>query len=222
MIALSLPAWQCALHQAGQIVKVNNEKLAELCASRPDRFAAFASLALRRHRRQHAGGDFADPKFHPVWAKAEQLGAVPFVDPQSTPELAKRFKGNGWLSNTIGNPLDTSIALQHLIFEPSIASPASRSSQRMAAPQNCNRNVTPKKKPSEYLQLYFDAMVFTPEGLRHLVAQVGASQVICPLMQIKRERRRRIIKTCPRWRQSEETIPRCCDSSCAKPWSCWR
>ena len=46
------------------------------------------------------------------------------------------------------------------------------------SPQNCNPNITLKKKPSEYLnQLYFDAMVFTPEGLRHLVAQVGASQV---------------------------------------------
>ena len=32
---------------AAQIVKVQNEKLAELCASRPDRFAAFASLALQ-------------------------------------------------------------------------------------------------------------------------------------------------------------------------------
>src|SRR5436190_12563483 len=29
---------------AGQIVKIQNEKLAELCASKPDRFAAFASL----------------------------------------------------------------------------------------------------------------------------------------------------------------------------------
>ena len=46
------------------------------------------------------------------------------------------------------------------------------------SPQNCNPNIMLKKKPSEYLnQLYFDAMVFTPEALRHLVAQVGASQV---------------------------------------------
>jgi aminocarboxymuconate-semialdehyde decarboxylase len=36
-----------------------------------------------------------------------------------------------------------------------------------------------KKKPTEYLkQLYFDALVFTPEALRHLVAQVGSSQVV--------------------------------------------
>src|SRR5258705_12563119 len=32
---------------AAQIVKVQNEKLAELCAARPERFAAFASLALQ-------------------------------------------------------------------------------------------------------------------------------------------------------------------------------
>jgi aminocarboxymuconate-semialdehyde decarboxylase len=40
-----------------------------------------------------------------------------FNQPQSTPELAERFQGNGWLSHTIGSPLDTTVALQHLIFE---------------------------------------------------------------------------------------------------------
>src|SRR6187399_2575191 len=143
------------------------------------------------------GEDFSDPKFHPVWAKAEELGAVLFIHPQSTPELAKRFKGNGWLSNTIGNPLDTTIALQHLIFEGTLdrfpglkiiaahgggylGSYAARGDHAcFVSPQNCNPEIVLKKKPPEYLnQLYFDAMVFTPEGLRHLVAQVGASQVL--------------------------------------------
>src|ERR1700726_756886 len=32
---------------AAQIVKINTERLAELCASKPDRFAGFASLALQ-------------------------------------------------------------------------------------------------------------------------------------------------------------------------------
>ena len=203
---------------AAEIVKVQNEKLAELCASRPERFGAFASLTLQfpdlavqqletAIKKQDLRGaaiggsvlgvDFADPKFHPVWAKAEELGAVLFIHPQSTPELAKRFKGNGWLSNTIGNPLDTTIALQHRIFEGTLdrfpglkvlaahgggylGSYAARSDHAcFVSPQNCNPNITLKKKPSEYLnQLYFDAMVFTPEGLRHLVAQVGASQVV--------------------------------------------
>lgn len=203
---------------AAQIIKLQNEKLAELCAARPERFAAFASLtlqypdlavqqletAVRKQGLRGAavgasvlGEDFSDPKFHPVWAKAEELGAVLFIHPQSTPELAKRFKGNGWLSNTIGNPLDTTIALQHLIFEGTLdrfpglkiiaahgggylGSYAARGDHAcFVSPQNCNPAITLKKKPSEYLnQLYFDAMVFTPEGLRHLVAQVGASQVM--------------------------------------------
>ena len=203
---------------AAAIVKVQNEKLAELTASRPERFGAFASLTLqfpdlavqqletavkKQGLRGAAigasvlGEDFSDPKFHPVWAKAEELGAVLFVHPQSTPELAKRFKGNGWLSNTIGNPLDTTIALQHLIFEGTLdrfpglkvlaahgggylGSYAARGDHAcFVSPQNCNPDIKLKKQPSEYLnQLYFDAMVFTPEGLRHLVAQVGASQIM--------------------------------------------
>ena len=203
---------------AAQIVKMQNEKLAELCASKPDRFAAYASLALQfpdlavqqleTAMKQQGlrgaaiggsvlGESFSDPKFHPIWAKAEELGAVLFIHPQSTPELNARFKGNGWLSNTIGNPLDTTIALQHLIFEGTLdrfpalkiiaahgggylPSSAPRSDHAcFVSPQNCNASITLKKQPSEYLnQLYFDALVFTPEGLRHLVAQVGASQVM--------------------------------------------
>jgi aminocarboxymuconate-semialdehyde decarboxylase len=34
-------------------------------------------------------------------------------------------------------------------------------------------------RATEYLrQLYYDSMVFTPEGLRHLIAEVGASQIV--------------------------------------------
>ena len=39
----------------------------------------------------------------------------------------------------------------------------------------------PEKPPSAYLrdgQLYFDTIVFTPEALRHLVAETGAAQVM--------------------------------------------
>ena len=46
-------------------------------------------------------------------------------------------------------------------------------------PKNCNPDIKLRKKPTEYLnQLHFDALVFTPEALRHLVAQVGASQLM--------------------------------------------
>ena len=144
-----------------------------------------------------SGEDFSSAKFHPVWAKAEELGAVLFIHPQSTPQLAPRFKGSGWLSNTIGNPLDTTIALSHLIFEgtldrfpglkicaahgggylPSYA-PRSDVACRVA-PEECDAKIVLKKKPTEYLRsLYFDSLVFTPEALRHLAAEVGTSQIV--------------------------------------------
>ena len=203
---------------AEAICKINNEKLAELCGSKPDRFAAFASLTMQAPdlaatQLEHAmkklglkgaaiggsvlGDDFANEKYHPVLKKAEELGVVLFIHPQSTPQLAPRFKGNGWLSNTIGNPLDTTIALQKLIFEGTLdkfpglkvlaahgggylPSYAMRGDHAcFVSPQNCNPDIKLKKKPSEYLnQLYFDAMVFSGDGLRHLVAQVGSSQLM--------------------------------------------
>jgi predicted TIM-barrel fold metal-dependent hydrolase len=203
---------------AAQIVKLQNEKLAELCAAVPDRFAAFASLTLQAPdlavqeleaavKKQGLKGAaiganvngeaFSDPKFHPVWAKAEELGVALFIHPQGTPELAKKFAGNGWLSNTIGYPLETTIALSHLIFEgifdrfPKLkviaahgggflASYADRSDHAcLASPKSCDPNIQLKKAPSEYLrQIYFDSVIFTPEAIRHLVAQVGAGQVL--------------------------------------------
>ena len=203
---------------AAKIVSIQNEKLAELVASKPDRFAAFASLTMQDPQLavqqletamkkqgmrgaaigdQVAGDEFSNPKFDPVWAKAEELGAVLFIHPQGVPELDKRWKGNGWLSNTIGNPLATTIALQHLIFDGSLdkfprlkvlaahgggflGSYAPRSDHAcFVAPSFCDPNIKLKKKPTEYLnQLYFDSLIFTPEALRHLVAQVGASQIM--------------------------------------------
>ena len=210
--------YQAERELAGQVVKLQNEKLAEICAAQPDRFVALASVALQHPdlaaeqlddavkrlglRGALIGGsvegqELSDPKFHPFWAKAEQLGVLIFIHPQGTPELnaSGRLKGSGGLDNVIGNPLETTIALSHLIFEgtldafpglkicgahaggylPSYAARSDKGCETF--PQRCT--VTLKKKPSEYLQqLYYDSMVFTPEGLRHLAAEVGASQVV--------------------------------------------
>ena len=203
---------------AGQVVKLQNEKLAEICAAQPDRFVGLASVALQHpdlaaEQLEYAvkqlglrgaliggsvnGEELSDPKFHPFWAKAEQLGALMFIHPQGTAELSTsgRLKGNGVLENVIGNPLETTIALSHLIFEGTLdaypglkicaahaggylPSYAARSDQGCVTfPARCTKTL--KKKPTEYLkQLYYDSLVFTPEGLRHLIAEVGASQIV--------------------------------------------
>ena len=63
------------------------------------------------------GEELADPKFHPFWAKAEELDVVIFIHPKHFKEGASRLKGKGFLANIIGNPLDTTVALAHLIYE---------------------------------------------------------------------------------------------------------
>jgi predicted TIM-barrel fold metal-dependent hydrolase len=203
---------------AGQIVKLQNEKLAEFCAAHSDRFAGFASLTLQAPdlavqeletamKKQGLKGaaiggmvdgmPFSDPKFHPVWAKAEELGASLFIHPQGIPELNKMTAGNGWLANTVVFPAETSLALAHLIYEgifdkfpnlkvigahgggylPSYADRLDHSC--LVSPANCNGGIKLQKQPSEYLkQIYFDSLVFTPEAIRHLAAQVGVSQLV--------------------------------------------
>src|SRR5437879_2994265 len=141
--ALSINAyWYTADRDvATQLIKIQNEKLAEACAANPDRFVAFASVALqfpdlaaqqledgvKKYGLRGAaiggsvnGEDLSDPKFHPFWSKAEQLGVLVFIHPQAAgaaANLKDRLKGNGLLENAIGNPLETTIALSHLIFE---------------------------------------------------------------------------------------------------------
>ena len=223
--ALSInPFWYKADRDlAKQIVSIQNAKLAEACAAHPDRFVAFATVALqhpelaaeqleegvKKYNLRGAGiggsvngEEISDPKFHPFWAKAEQLGVLVFIHPQGAgvaSEIPRRLKGNGYLDNVIGNPLETTIALSHLIFEgtldkfpglkicgahgggflPSYAGRSDRGcpTRPDACPGGTHGPI--KKKPSEYLrQMYYDTMVFSPEGVRHLAAEVGASQLL--------------------------------------------
>jgi len=219
--ALSInPYWYKADRDvARELIRIQNEKLAEACAANPDRFVAFGSVALQHPdlaaeqleegvkkyglRGAGIGGsvngeDVSDPKFHPFWAKAEQLGVLVFMHPQAdgaAADLHGRFKGSGGLDNTIGNPLETTIALSHLIFEGTLdrfpglkicaahgggylPSYADRSDAICTTfPDRCTRPLA--KKPTEYLrQLYFDSLVFTPEALRHLVAVTGPGQIV--------------------------------------------
>jgi aminocarboxymuconate-semialdehyde decarboxylase len=217
--ALSInPNWYALERDmARQVIKIQNEKLAELCAANPERFVAFASVALQHPdlaaeqleegvkklglRGAAIGGhvngeELSSSRFDPFWAKAEALGTVVFIHPQGIPEMQKRLQGNGLLTNVIGNPLETTIALSHLIFDGTLdrfpglkicsahgggylPSYADRSDHGcLTFPAQCNKAAL-KKRPTEYLrQLYFDSLVFSPEALRHLVAQCGSSQIV--------------------------------------------
>jgi aminocarboxymuconate-semialdehyde decarboxylase len=210
------PYWYAADRDvAARMIPAQNEALVRACASHRDRFVPFATVALQHpdlaaQQLQDAfdklgmrgvgigatvnGDELANPKFDPFWAKAESLGAFIFMHPQGMPELRNRLQGNGLLTNVIGNPLETTIALSHLIFEgtldrfPRLKLCGAHAGGFLPSyigrfdhgcvtfPAQCtNKN---QKKASEYLKLlYFDSMVFSGEGLRHLVAECGASRI---------------------------------------------
>jgi aminocarboxymuconate-semialdehyde decarboxylase len=202
---------------ARKLIDIQNERLAGFCAAHPDRFVGLGCVALqhpalaveqmevgvkKQGMRGFAiggsvnGDDLSASKFHPFWAKAEELQTLIFIHPQSAgaPINERRLKGNGFLDNVVGHPLETTLALTHLIQDGTLdlfprlkicaahgggylPSYPSRNDQCLTAfPNLCK----PLKKPSaEYLkQLYFDSILFTPEDMRHLIAVVGASQVV--------------------------------------------
>ena len=208
---------------AKQVCALQNEKLAAACAANPDRFVAFATVALQHPdlaaeqleegvkkyglRGAAIGGNVAgqetsDRKFDPFWAKAEAMGVPVFIHPQgdgAPAQLDSRFQGNGYLNNVIGNPLETTIALSHLIFDgtldrhPGVKIIAAHGGGFLPSysgrsdfgcptrPDLCpgGTHGPIKKKPTDYLkQMYYDTMVFNTEGVRHLAAEVGSSQLL--------------------------------------------
>jgi len=214
------------------IALVANEYLAEVAAAHPDRFVGLATVTLQHPElateqlevavkrlglrgcqisTQINGTELADRKHDPFWRCAEDLGAVVFVHPLGC-TLGDRVRPY-YLSNIIGQPIETTIALSQLIFGGTLdrhpglkicaahgggylPSYVGRSDHGYAVRPESH---TMQEAPSAYLKrIWFDSLVYTPDALEHLVRQVGASQVVIgtdypfdmgesdPLLQIAR------------------------------------
>src|SRR2546427_2428493 len=204
---------------ARRIVNVQNQKLAEWCSAHSDRFAGLASVALQHPEMAaeqleeavkklglkgvgiagHAGGEVPfSPKYDPFWAKVQELGVLCFVHPGGADNVLRdgALRGRGDLGNTIGNPLETTVFLSHLIFEgtldrfPGLKICSAHAGGYLPSYSGrsdalCGRGggadcKALKKKPSDYFreQLYIDSMIFREEGLRHLVAEVGVGHMV--------------------------------------------
>ena len=126
---------------ATRIVRTQDEYLATFCRSYPDRFVGLSSPSLQHpdlavQQLDYAvkqlglkgaaigghvdGARLSEPRFHPFWAKVQELGVVVFMHPNGSENALRPgfFEGSrGGLTNIIGNPLETTIALTHLILE---------------------------------------------------------------------------------------------------------
>jgi aminocarboxymuconate-semialdehyde decarboxylase len=146
----------------------------------------------------HVNGEpLSSPKFDPFWAKVQDLGVLVFMHPNNAEGIVKpdALQGAGDLGNVLGNPFETTLFFAHLIYDGTLdrfpglkicgahgagylASYFGRTD--VACEVRPNAKCVNKKKPREYLrdQILADSMVFEPEGVRHLVAEMGASQVV--------------------------------------------
>jgi aminocarboxymuconate-semialdehyde decarboxylase len=141
--------------------------------------------------------DLSLPKFDPFWAKAAEMGELVFMHPGGAENFIKdgAFRGRGALGNIMGNPLETTYFLSRLIFDgvfdrhPRLKVcgahaggylPSYFGRTDVACDVRPNANCANTKRPKEYLrsQILIDTMVFSEEGLRHLVAEAGISQVV--------------------------------------------
>jgi aminocarboxymuconate-semialdehyde decarboxylase len=143
------------------------------------------------------GEDISLPKYDPFWAKAQELGVVVFMHPQGAENVIMKdtLKGRGDLGNVIGNPLETTIFLTRMMFNGAFDRfpglkicaahgggylPSYLGRTEVACEVRPNADCANKKQPSDYLksQVLVDTIVISPEGLRHLAAEVGTGQVV--------------------------------------------
>ena len=197
---------------ASAVTMVVNDQIAATCAAHPDRLAGLGTISLqypdlaatqlyRAVRDQglhgveissHVNGiNISDRRFDAFWSMADELGIIVFLHPWGT-NVGDRLKRH-YLGNTVGQPMETAIALSSLIFEgtldrhPGVKIVAAHGGGYL--PLYINRSdhafaVRPEvcgcaHKPSTYLKrIWFDSLVYEPDHLHRLIEVAGASRVV--------------------------------------------
>ena len=201
--------------QGASLARKVNERIAEICGQLPDRFVGLGTVPLQNVDLAVSelvfciknlglrgieinpsvnGMDLADAKLNleKFFAKAEELGIVLFMHPIGFSH-GERLRDH-YFNNVIGNPLETTVAASHLIFDgvmerhPKLkvvlphgggylAHYWARMDHAYRARPDCRVSI--KRKPSSYLEkFYFDTITFDPGMLRQLVERFGADHVL--------------------------------------------
>lgn len=195
-----------------QTSRIINDSIAEAVAAHPDRFVGLATLpmqepelAVSEMRRavgelglkgieistNVAGAELSEPQFAPVLQAAEELGILVFMHPLGFSHGERMQKH--YLNNVIGNPLESTLALSHLIFGgildrfpglricvahgggylPGYSGRMDHAWRVRADCRGCQH------PPSSYLKrLWFDTVVFDPDQLAYLVGKFGADKIV--------------------------------------------
>ena len=195
-----------------EIARIGNEAIAALVDTHPDRFVGMGTLPMQSPERALAeiqriaatygfpgvsinpsaeGVDYDDPVYDPFWGKVEELDMVVILHPNgfSHGERLDRY----YMINVVGNPLETTVALSHLVLGGVIERhprakilavhgggylPFYMDRMDHAYDARADVGALINRKPSSYLkQLYFDSIVFG-DGLDYLIDRVGAHHIL--------------------------------------------
>ena len=195
------------------VAQLVNDRIAAMVRERPDRFVGLGTVPMQAPDLAVAelervvrtlglrgvelgthvdGAELSEERFRPVFARAEALGAVVFLHPNGFPD-GRRLTQH-YFMNVIGNPLDSTVAVSHLIFggvldaHPRLKILVAHGGGFLAAYDgrmdhahrvrpDCRERIL--RPPSSYLQrLYFDTLVFTTRQLEYLAARYGCDHLV--------------------------------------------
>ena len=132
---IDLTSYALPAGQGAQLARLFNEALAEMVSGTPDRFRGLATVPLQAPARaaeelRHAvdtldmvgaeiattvdGRELDDPDLDPFWSVAADLRCLILLHPLDS--LAGRGVRRHFLSNMVGNPAETTIAVGHLVY----------------------------------------------------------------------------------------------------------
>jgi len=198
-----------------ELSRLVNDRLAEIVATWPDRFVALGTVPLQnvdlalveleRCVKQLGlrgveinpsvnGMDLTDPRLNleKFFARAQAFDVVIFMHPIGFTQGERLV--DHYFNNVIGNPMETTIAASHLIFDgvmqrnPKLkvvlphaggylAHYWARMDHAYRARADCRTVI--RKAPSSYLKkMYFDTISFDPQMLRHMIDQYGPGHVL--------------------------------------------
>jgi aminocarboxymuconate-semialdehyde decarboxylase len=198
-----------------ELARLVNERLAEIVAKWPERFVALGTVPLQDpelavselvHMVKNLGMrgveingsvngmDLTDGRLglDKFFAKVQELDVIIFMHPTGYTQGERLL--DHYFNNVIGNPLETSVAASHLIFDGVmeryprlkvvlphgggfLAHYWERMNHAWKARPDCRSVI--KRKPTTYLEkFYFDTIVFDPRMLENLVNRYGADHVV--------------------------------------------
>lgn len=137
------------------------------------------------------GRNLDSPEFRPVFQRCGELGVPVFLHPFSV--LGPKRLENWYLTNLIGNPTDTAVAIASLIFggvleanpDLKVVCAHGGGSSAMLIGRwvrgwsvRMETKSLPRSPMHYFRRLYFDSLTHSADALRLLIDMVGARQVV--------------------------------------------